>query len=170
MKSTQRHKWRGLILKGYFEKRGQARLDGDFDECWCIFEKDRDALLSQQRAFWAIWWLWVWHMDRVHVSSPLQIHYMDISDKFSTSIFSFFSSHFQLFCFGHCKPAITFSILFLTWSNGVKTLSLLAVCHSVSIVLSVSLSLSCCVLLCCTGQAAAAELIRAPDLGRWSDS
>ncbi len=33
-------------MKGYFEKRGQARLDGDFDECWCIFEKDRDALLS----------------------------------------------------------------------------------------------------------------------------
>ncbi|KAK2885785.1 hypothetical protein Q8A67_016622 [Cirrhinus molitorella] len=44
--AVPRHAQRGLILKGYFEKRGQARLDGVFDECRCIFEKARDALLS----------------------------------------------------------------------------------------------------------------------------
>lgn len=41
MKYTQRHEWRGLILKGYFEKWGQARLDEDV-----FLREDRDALLS----------------------------------------------------------------------------------------------------------------------------
>lgn len=77
----------------------------------CFWERTVMHCSPQQRAFWAIWWLWVWHMDRVDGSSPVQIHYSwtyhTTSPHPSFFLFPFF---FTLSVrFPHCKPTITIS-------------------------------------------------------------
>ncbi len=163
IKSTQRHKWRGLILKEYFEKRGQARLDGwrfwwvlvhVWEGPWCTALPSRGHSGPYGDSECGIWTGCTSHHQSRCI---IWIHQTNVPPQ--SSLF-FSSSHFLLFCFGHCKPAITFLILF--WPEVIEW-KLFAFWQYATISHLSSLSplsqLLC--YLCCTGQASCSiELIK----------
>lgn len=117
----------------------------------CFWERTVMHCSPQQRAFWAIWWLWEWHMDRVDGSSPVQIHYSWTYHTTSPHP-SFFLFPFSFFRSQYVFLIVNLQLLFQDLSDPkwlrensypFGSMPLCLICP-----LCLSLSLSCCVMLC----------------------
>ncbi len=153
IKSTQRHKWRGLILKEYFEKRGQARLDGwrfwwvlvhVWEGPWCTALPSRGHSGPYGDSECGIWTGCTSH----HQSRCIIVGY--IRQMFHLNLLSFFLLH--TFCYS-VLVIVNLQLLFwfcsdLKWlsenSLPFGSMPLYLICH---LCLSLSVVVFCCVVL-----------------------